>query len=389
MFIKRICLALLLLLLLSSVFASLAAQEKMPIILVHGFCGWGRDELLGYKYWGGTVVDIEEYLNSKGFVVHTASVGAISSNHDRACELFYQIKGGTVDYGAAHASKYKHKRFGKNYQGFYPKWDGNHPVHLIGHSMGGQTIRVLAQLLADNHFGHNSSEIWVKSATSIATPHRGTTLATMVENLSGGLAEEIVAGFLALAGSSYTLYDFGMDQWDLKPHPGESLHDFLKRADQTLGKTTDVSMHDLLPIGAEEINQRVQTFTNIYYFSYATEETYVLNPSSGCEWAEPAMNPMFWAYAYYMGHYKGEQVHPNEQWWKNDGVVNTISMKGPSQATIVDYNGLARPGVWNYLGLVESKDHGKIIGHYQDPVITGRWLKDFYHDLATMLYRLP
>ena len=41
-------------------------------------------------------------------VVATAVVGPFSSNWDRAVELFYQIKGGCVDYGAAHAAANNH-----------------------------------------------------------------------------------------------------------------------------------------------------------------------------------------------------------------------------------------------------------------------------------------
>jgi len=29
------------------------AQNKYPIILVHGFMGWGREEMGNYRYWGG------------------------------------------------------------------------------------------------------------------------------------------------------------------------------------------------------------------------------------------------------------------------------------------------------------------------------------------------
>ena len=43
-----------------------------------------------------------------------ASVSAFGSNYDRAVELYYYIKGGRVDYGAAHAAKYGHERYGKN-----------------------------------------------------------------------------------------------------------------------------------------------------------------------------------------------------------------------------------------------------------------------------------
>ncbi|TKI08462.1 lipase, partial [Bacillus wiedmannii] len=28
-------------------------QNNYPIILVNGFAGWGREEMLGVKYWGG------------------------------------------------------------------------------------------------------------------------------------------------------------------------------------------------------------------------------------------------------------------------------------------------------------------------------------------------
>ena len=49
--------------------------------------------------------------------MHEASVGAFSSNYDRAVELYHYIKGGKVDYGAAHAAKTGHDRYGKVYQG--------------------------------------------------------------------------------------------------------------------------------------------------------------------------------------------------------------------------------------------------------------------------------
>ena len=66
---------------------------------------------------------------------------------DRACELYAQISGGTVDYGAVHAEKHGHNRFGRTYSGFAPNWSETNKVHLVGHSMGGQTIRTLVQLL--------------------------------------------------------------------------------------------------------------------------------------------------------------------------------------------------------------------------------------------------
>ena len=73
-------------------------QNTAPVILIHGFLGWGREEMAGYYYWGGRM-DLEAELRDAGFEVYTVSVGPISTNWDRAIEAFYQIKGGQVDYG--------------------------------------------------------------------------------------------------------------------------------------------------------------------------------------------------------------------------------------------------------------------------------------------------
>ena len=53
--------------------------------------GWGRDELNNYYYWGGEI-DLQQELQRQGFDVYTISVGPISSNWDRAIELYTQIK---------------------------------------------------------------------------------------------------------------------------------------------------------------------------------------------------------------------------------------------------------------------------------------------------------
>ena len=95
-------------------FAGLApaqAANNHPVIFVHGFAGFGRTEMLGYKYWGG-LTDLEVQLRSRyaDQIVKTAVVGPFSSNWDRAVELYYQIKGGCVDYGMLHANTHGHLR---------------------------------------------------------------------------------------------------------------------------------------------------------------------------------------------------------------------------------------------------------------------------------------
>ena len=85
-------------------FCFLVAQNTYPIVLVHGFMGWGEDEMGGYRYWGGRQ-DYAQMLRDEGHTVFTVSIGPVSSNWERAVEVYTQLKGGQVDYGKAHAEQ--------------------------------------------------------------------------------------------------------------------------------------------------------------------------------------------------------------------------------------------------------------------------------------------
>ena len=66
----------------------LLARNNCPIVLVHGLFGWGMEEMGGYRYWGGTR-DLELILKEAVYTVYTVSVGPISSNWDRAVEVYH------------------------------------------------------------------------------------------------------------------------------------------------------------------------------------------------------------------------------------------------------------------------------------------------------------
>ena len=169
--------------------ATVYCQNAYPIILIHGFLGGGREEMAGYYYWGGRM-DLEAELRDSGFEVYTVSVGPISPNWDRAIEAFYQIKGGQLDYGSSHSVEYDiiQKPEGKHYEGFFQDWNQSSPIHIITHSQGGQTARMLEYLLKTKFEGEesdllsNSKEDWIKSITTISCPHNGTILANEVSN---------------------------------------------------------------------------------------------------------------------------------------------------------------------------------------------------------------
>ncbi|HNX74794.1 MAG TPA: lipase [Candidatus Rifleibacterium sp.] len=377
-----------------AVFAAAPARATIsgkdcPIVLVHGFMGWGRPEMGGYRYWGG-FYDIQKRFSENGFEAHTASVGPISSVHDRACELFWQLFGGRVDYGQEHAKKFGHKRFGKTYKAMLPGWSAEKPVHLIGHSMGGQTIRYLSELLARDFFKAGTSERWIFSITSISTPHNGTTLATIVSTLFWNTAEELLSGLNALANGSIDFaYDFDLQQWGIKRRRNESLRDHLRRILSTMGDTTDISSYDLAPAGAHELNEVIRVFPSIYYMSYSNSSTFKA-PIIGVNLSHRLkINPALYLPADFMGTYFGSAIPSGKHraWQANDGIVNTLSMAGPDNSRI------SRPkadkplkkGIWNNMGLTSNTDHLQIVGHY---VIDSEWLYGFYDGIAHQLAAL-
>lgn len=73
-------------------------KNNCPVVLVHGILGWGETRPLygrGPCYWPSTLPSILPII--------MVDVGSLSSDHDRACEAFYQLKGGRVDYGEHHS----------------------------------------------------------------------------------------------------------------------------------------------------------------------------------------------------------------------------------------------------------------------------------------------
>lgn len=97
-----------------------ADSYKYPCIFVHGILGYGDNDKLNSvtPYWGMQYKeDLMKSLNARGYDCHAASVGPLSSAWDRACELYAQLAGTVVDYGAAHSAEHHHERYGRSYVG--------------------------------------------------------------------------------------------------------------------------------------------------------------------------------------------------------------------------------------------------------------------------------
>jgi triacylglycerol lipase len=379
------------------------AANTYPVILVHGFAGFGRTEMLGYKYWGG-ITDLEVQLQAKytNQTVRTAVVGPFSSNWDRAVELFYQIKGGCVNYGAAHSTLAGHLQkpedFYHNgrtcYPGLYPAWDAAHPVHLISHSMGGQTARMLEQMLVANGapsnpslFPYAVSGSWVKSVTTISTPNDGTTLSYRITDWVP-FVQQLLAGIAGVAGAvgGNQIYDFKLDQWYIGPQaPGETYDQYVARVmawPLWNAGIKDLSPYDLSPEGAMVENDWVKDQPGVTYFSWSTNSTY-----SGwlTGWSYPNLdtNLLIGLYAGpgFMGnYYRDNRPMPpvaDSTWWPSDAVVNTVAQKAPtwsmnpttrqiySRGTSVkdlSRGGTPQAGAWNWKGTMAGYDHLDIVG---------------------------
>ncbi len=125
---------------------------KLKYVFIHGTAGWGSYDKRYEKmpYWGMRGGDLISFLNEKGFESYAASVSPFGSAWDRACELYAQLYGRKVDYGNCHSKAYGHERFGRDYAGcsLIPDLTDDTKLVLIGHSFGGTTARMFAELMA-------------------------------------------------------------------------------------------------------------------------------------------------------------------------------------------------------------------------------------------------
>jgi triacylglycerol lipase len=386
--------------------------NNYPIIFVNGFFGWGHDEVFGYNYWGGSV-DLHEELRIYGYEIYSATVGPFSSNWDRACELYAYIKGGTVDYGRLHAQKFGHERYGRTYPGLYPQWSETHKIHLIGHSMGGNTSRLLVQLLENGYPDEvrntpedelsplfTGGKRWIHSVTSIASPHDGTTLMSAIDGFYPFLQKTIAQIARHTDSLQENFYDLKLDQWGLRRRAEESRVDYRTRVAKSAiwKETRDFSTWDNLPVGAKEFNRWVKASPHVYYLSWATQQTRNAFMSDRRS-PKISMLPCFLPFSMLMGTHsqnKPDQIIIDETWRQNDGIVNTRSMAGPTLGStdqVIPYDGIIKPGVWNFMGVLESCDHSDIlgIGSFPGENCPAGYdnLTEWYFSLADILGSLP
>ncbi len=326
-------------------------KTNYAYVYVHGYAGWGSYDArnLVLPYWGLTGGDMIKNLNKRGFTCRSASVDPEGSTWDRACELYAQLAGTRVDYGKAHSEACGHARFGKDYskKPLVDAWSETDKLNLLGHSFGGTTIRMLAELMAAGSRAERQATdkadisplftggkgSWIYSITTIATPNNGTT------TLGLGDPEK-------LPNHDTAVYDMYIDN---AMALNKTLHTRKGTYYFAIPCSTTVPAGDGTYVPDKEITEKreIATATQIGKLTGVTPKGYVID----------------------------------EKWLDNDGTVNTISAGAPFNARSVALDrGSIRSGVWNVAPVVRG-DHMCLIGDITKP----RDVRTFYADWMDMI----
>ncbi len=265
-----------------------------PIVFCHGLFGWGGSELAGYPYFVCAHAVKRKLGDAYPPFLYPAT-GPISSAHDQACELFYQLKGGRVNYGLAHSEAYAHERYGRDYSAspLYPAWDADHPIDIVAHSMGAVVARRLQRLLADGFFdledgaSRDTSPEWIRSITTVSGVHNGSTLtwALGADEETGiprqdaralRLITSVIGTYAAIQEKSPRLtewYDLQLDQWGLESSPDLARSLTTLFSDPRFYASKDWALYDLTPNALEAFNAEHVEYPCTRYLSVSTRST--------------------------------------------------------------------------------------------------------------------
>lgn len=367
------------------------APNPCANVFVHGLMGWGDYDAvnLAFPHWGMGGGDIKSLMRIDGFECYAASVAPTGSVWDRACELYAQLAGVRVDYGKAHSEQYGHDRFGKDFTGkalLDKEWSTDNKINLIGHSLGGATVRQLVSLLAAG-----------------SEQERLATTDGSLSPLFAGGNSCLVNAVVALSAPHDGTSAFESEDWAPQD---DSFHSLLQQAYCEIDPSTllfntcvgmasddngimpDTAFYDLTIDGAAIVNRNMVTADDVWYFSYATDIT---NQNADGTYAPNVgeISPLFYTRCIGMG--KAMFTTPggtvvDESWLPNDGLVNTISARHPKNEPHTAFtfgDTVPDKGIWNVLPDTRG-DHLYFING-----MAGDELVKFYTELFTQLDRLP
>ncbi|KAF2280734.1 lipase [Westerdykella ornata] len=316
----------------------LPENKTVPIVLVPGFSGWGAPLFGALNYFGG-VRDIPKILADAGYTVIISPVAPISSNWERACELYRQLTFGKfstvnpttgmvdevhdvdVDYGTyfdanPEAAPEQTTTTGRrrailvsnspSFQNW--TWKRNHKVHFVCHSQGGNTVRYLISLmergagtLHPRYFSEPGRDDWTISVTTLGTPHKGTTIINAFYNFLSQSKEQAIKLFARLfaAASFYPpdkrAYDLQLDHWGIRKKADETFDDMRKRLESDPGpvwkwlNSNKTALYDNSIEGVHDLAVKAgNPSTQVYYFTFSFHAT-VPFPERWPQWGRDAI----------------------------------------------------------------------------------------------------
>jgi triacylglycerol lipase len=372
-------------------------NSDYPVILVHGMFGWGADEGINKKipYWGANALKVTDFFEEHGMECYAASVGPISSAWDRACELYARLTGTTVDYGKAHSEKYGHRRFGRKYdKPLFDGWSSEKKIHLIGHSFGGNTVRMFAYLMtygseekrkvtgSDELSGlfAGGRESFIKTVVTLCAPHNGT-VAFAVARQYGivKILEAVAYNYIGVAGRSKLqgkFVDFHCEQFGLSNTPGIKDVIKIRHAKKNMKSSNDNIEYDMSPEGSAALNKTIEISPDIYYYSYAFDsvtETKRIFPEN-TDFFFLKLTSLLIIFNGYIKKTDKSRLH-------NDGLVDVDSALHPADEPFTNYcSGDVKKGIWNVMP-VRRGDHGTAIGLFAGKSETAK----FYEEIIDLL----
>lgn len=379
--------------------------NEYPWIFVHGMGGWA--DYNGEAYWGGwadSEGDVIKLYNSVGVEAYAAIVGPLSSAWDRACELYAQLTGTVVDYGAAHSKAHNHDRYGYDYTDnclMGKPWDVESAINLVGHSFGGPTVRLFTSLLAYGDAdeiaatGDGTSPLFtgghgnaVHAVITFSGVHNGSPIANLIHD--SALMPLIIAGLNlvgAVFGSEFMMWDLQMGHFGITPKQGEDKAKFSWSTVNSVVASHDNCGYDMTLRGAAELNEKIKTVDSVYYYSYSCNSS---NKTALNTYVPITSNfLLFIPTSIYIGTLEGKTIdgiYMDETWAKNDGIVPLASALYPStdadtaksyEEAIAAQESI-QPGAWYYMPIMEGFDHFDFCGTIDYPTS----FEDFYYTLV-------